>query len=138
MLAPVPSIARFVTRCLLSVTPEATMAEAYQLMRDNDVRHLPVLRGTEPVGMVSLRDLHLMQTLPDVRVDEVPVEDAMETDLYIVGPDTRIDVVAEQMADRKLGSALVVKEGDLFGLFTTTDALRALGELARAGAERTP
>jgi acetoin utilization protein AcuB len=49
---------------------------------------------------------------------------------YTVAPDAPLEEVATRMADRKLGSALVVDRGSVVGLFTTVDALRALAVLA--------
>jgi len=46
-----------------------------------------------------------------------------------VKPDSKLDEVARMMADKKIGSVLVVDHHRLVGIFTTTDALQALGEL---------
>ncbi|MFE1603044.1 CBS domain-containing protein [Methylobacterium sp. ID0610] len=41
----------------LTIAADATLAEAHGLMEAHGVRHLPVLRGTETIGMISLRDI---------------------------------------------------------------------------------
>ena len=41
----------------LTVTPEASVAEVWDLMREVDVRHVPVTLGGALVGMLSDRDL---------------------------------------------------------------------------------
>jgi acetoin utilization protein AcuB len=46
-----------------------------------------------------------------------------------VRPDTPVDEVAREMADRRYGCAVVIEGGKVVGVFTTTDALRALSEL---------
>jgi acetoin utilization protein AcuB len=109
-----------------TIGAEQTLSTAHDLMRKYGIRHLPVLHGSKPVGIVSLRDLHLVETLSDVDPDKVPVEDAMTTDLYIVGPDKPLSEVAAEMVERKVGSALIVDDKRVVGLFTTTDALRVL------------
>ena len=61
------------------------------------------------VGLISQRDLMLIESLPDVDPAEVPVEDAMTSHIYVVDPKTPLAAVANEMADRKLGSAVVVE-----------------------------
>ena len=105
------------------------MTAAHQLMREHRIRHLPVLAGGRLVGVVSDRDLHLVETLRDVDPDKVAVEDALSPDPYTVAPETPLDEVVQTMADRKLGSALVVRGTRVVGIFTTVDALHALAAL---------
>ncbi|MCC7539549.1 MAG: CBS domain-containing protein [Deltaproteobacteria bacterium] len=109
-----------------TVGQEQTMGFAHALMRKHGIRHLPVLHSGKVVGMVSVRDLHLVETLPDVNPEETRVEEAMSTDVYVVAPDVPLADVADVMATRKLGSAVIVDHGVVTGVFTTTDALHAL------------
>jgi acetoin utilization protein AcuB len=62
------------------------------------------------------------------------VEEAMTDEPFVVPPDAPLEEVAEVMAARKHGSALVVESTTVVGIFTSTDALRALASLIRAGA----
>jgi acetoin utilization protein AcuB len=98
-------------------------------MRLNDVRHLPVLKRNKVVGVISQRDVYLMQSIENSAPSEVPVSEAMTDDPYTVEPDERIDRVAREMARRKIGTALITHGDRLLGMFTTTDALLALAAL---------
>jgi acetoin utilization protein AcuB len=118
--------------CLHSIGKEQMLSTAHAMMRKWQIRHLPVLGGGKVVGLLSLRDLHLVETLKDVDPTRVPVEDAMSPDPYMVSPDADLRSVAVEMATRKIGSALVVRGGKVVGIFTTVDALRALFELLDA------
>jgi len=113
----------------LTIGPGQTLAEAHRLMRKHRIRHLPVLSRGKLVGIVSQRDLMLIETLPDVRPDEVPVEDAMIGTVFVVPPGAPLGGVATRMAARKLGAAIVAENGRVVGVFTVTDACRALGEM---------
>jgi CBS domain-containing protein len=42
---------------VLYVTPRESIAECMALMTSNDIRHLPVLQGTELVGLISIGDV---------------------------------------------------------------------------------
>jgi acetoin utilization protein AcuB len=111
-----------------TISARRSLADAHALMRSQHLRHLPVLDGGKIVGVVSQRDLALVESLPDVSAAEVPVEDAMSTDLYTISPDAPLSLAATEMADRKLGSAIVVEHGAVVGMFTAVDACRALAQ----------
>ena len=107
---------------------EQSMKSAHDLMRTHDIRHLPVLHGGKLIGLLSLRDLHLVDTLPDVDPERVRVEEAMTQDVYAVEPKTPLKQVVGEMAARKLGSAVVIEGTKVVGVFTTVDALDLLAE----------
>ncbi len=101
-------------------------------MRRFGARHLPVLERGRIAGLLSQRDVLFVEALRDVNPSKVPVEEAMSTDVYAVGPETPlVDVVAD-MADYKYGCVIVVAAARVAGIFTTVDALRALATALRA------
>ncbi len=127
-----PSISRYMTRQPWTIRKDAKMSQAHQLMREHQIRHLPVLEAGKLVGIVSERDLHLIETLPDSDPDEVTVEDAMVEDVYGVSADDPVDVIVEMMSSRKYGSAVVLNHrGHVEGMFTTVDALQVLADVLR-------
>ena len=127
-----PPISRYMSRQPWTIRRDATMSQAHQIMREHHIRHLPVLDGGALVGVVTERDLHLIETLPDADPDEVTVEEAMSAEVYGVGPDDPVDAIVERMASRKLGSAVVLdRRGGVEGIFTTIDALQVLAEVLR-------
>ncbi len=78
------------------------------------------------VGVVSLGDLHLIETLGDTDLEKIAVEDAMTPEPFVVEPEADLREVAGQMASHKYGTAIVTRGSKILGIFTTTDALRAL------------
>ena len=123
-------ISSYMTRSPHTVAIDRTLSEAHSLMRQFRIRHLPVLEGGKLVGIVSERDLHLLETLRDVNPAEVSVEEAMSQEVFVTEPGSSLARVARVMASRKLGSAVVVHHGQVLGIFSTVDALRALSEIA--------
>jgi acetoin utilization protein AcuB len=122
----------YMTRAPRTIRPRQTLAEAHRLMRRNQIRHLPVLDRGKLVGIVSQRDLALIESLPDVDPGEVPVEDAMIGEVYVVAPGAPLGDVAGEMARRKLGAAVVAVGSRVVGVFTATDACRALSRVMAA------
>jgi acetoin utilization protein AcuB len=107
-----------------------SLATAHRLMRSHRVRHLPVLEHGELVGIVSQRDLFLVESIRGVDEENDAVEDAMSPDTYAVAPDTAIATVAKHMMRHRYGCAVVMERGRVIGIFTVTDALRLVSALA--------
>ena len=120
------TIESFMTRSVHTIGTKSPLTEAHRVMNEHAIRHLPVLEGGRLVGLVSQRDLHLIETLRDVNPKEVLVDEAMSQDAYAVAPETPLAEVARTMAAHKYGSAVVVRGEQVIGIFTTTDALQAL------------
>ena len=83
------------------------------------------------VGVLSQRDLYLLETLRGVDIATERVGEAMTADPFTTSPDAPLDEVAAHMAEHKYGCAVIVDEGAVAGVFTTVDALRALSALLR-------
>ena len=97
-------------------------------MKTHRIRHLPVLSGGKLLGVLTDRDIRLIESL-DSRAWSLPVSEAMSEEPYTVEPDAPLDQVVEEMAEHKYGSAIVVQNHKVVGIFTTVDACRALSEL---------
>ncbi len=108
---------------------DQTMAEAHALMDQYKIRHLPVLDGETLVGMVSIRDLHVLAAVAHVDPTNVTVGKAMHPDPYTVQRGTDLKEVVANLGARKFGSAIVLDGSKVVGVFTTVDAMRVLTNL---------
>lgn len=126
-----PTLSRFMSRNPVTIVRTASMAEAHRLMREHRIRHLPVMDGARVVGVVSMRDLHLLETLPGIVPEEVPVEDAMSPEVFVASESAEIVDILDRMAEGRLGSVVISEQGRVTGIFTTVDALRALAQILR-------
>jgi acetoin utilization protein AcuB len=115
-----------------TIAPRESLATAQSLMLDLGVRHLPVLDGGRVVGILTERDLLLVESIPGVKAADVRVDEAMFEAVFTVSPETPVAEVVEQMVDRKLGSTVILEEDRVVGVFTCVDALRALQDLLQA------
>jgi acetoin utilization protein AcuB len=126
------AVEAFTTPDPVMVPDTASIDAMADLMEEHGVRHLPIVRDGEVVGVVSDRDLRVARGLSDERRHQVTARDIMAADPVAVFADTPLDEVAFDMSERKIGSVLVYEEsGDYLGIFTVTDALNALIEIVR-------
>jgi acetoin utilization protein AcuB len=110
----------------------ATIDEMNRLMKEHGVRHIPIVRNHSVVGVVSDRDCRVASGLTQDEKRLVRASDIMATDPVTVSAGETLDKVAFAMSTKKIGSVIVNDEDDkLLGIFTVTDALNALIEIAR-------
>jgi CBS domain-containing membrane protein len=119
---------------LVTLTEEDTLAHAERCMAQGRIRHLPVVRGSRLVGLVTHRDLlsASFSIFAEVEADEqrrvfvtVPVVDLMHPDVLTVGPDLPVAEAARMLLESKFGCLPVVRdEGTLIGIVTEADFLR--------------
>ena len=119
-------VRQYMTRLPVEVERCQTVAEAASVMEKNDIRHIPVMRGSHLHGVVSLRDVLEARIRFADKIADVSLEEICQRDVLTVDPVCPIHEVAEQMLERGVGSAVVVDGGFVVGVFTTTDALRVL------------
>lgn len=123
-----PQVIAFMTPFPYSIDVDAPLDAAHELMREHQFRHLPVTSGEEIVGMLTDRDIKLVLG-PDFgnpREEQLAVRDAYVERPCIVPASTPVATVARTMAESRIGSAIVTKNGKLVGIFTVTDACKAL------------
>jgi acetoin utilization protein AcuB len=129
MTKAIPAVQKYMSHAPHTIGKEQTLAFAHKLMREHRIRHLPVLEGGRLVGLISQRDLALVESLKDVDPEAVTVEDAMSQQVYHVAPEAPLDEVAAEMAEHKYGSAVVMNNNKVVGMFTAVDAMAALADL---------
>jgi len=126
-----PQVIAFMTPFPHSIDIDASLAQARRMMREGNFRHLPVTSGGDIVGVVTDRDIKLLLGPdfgnPDER--DLKVRDAYTDKPCVVRASTPVATVARTMAEHHIGSAIVTKNDKLVGIFTVTDACRALAEV---------
>lgn len=126
--APVREI---MTRKVTTIQAGESVAIAEQRMAQLGIRHLPVLKGEELMGILSDRDI--IGLISDGPLLEMPVIEAMTSALEIVGPDVSIGEASARMAARRIDCLPVVEGGKLVGIVTSSDILAERGGLAHKG-----
>lgn len=120
-------VSSYMTKAPITVSPEASVAEAARLLRENRIRQLPVLSQDRLVGIITDRDVR-------GREGGTPVARAMTPQPLCASPETPMEEVAHILRERKIGSLPVTdRTGRLVGIVTESDVFKAFEEIARRG-----
>jgi acetoin utilization protein AcuB len=126
----------------LTMEPTVSIPEAHRYMKENNIRHLPIVRKDgKLVGLITRETL--MQAMPssvttlsiwemNYALNRVKVRDVMVRDVITVGEEVPIEQAARTMAENKIGCLLVMRNDSLVGIITDTDMLTTLMELMGA------
>jgi CBS domain-containing protein len=122
-------VGELMSPAVVTIGPNATVAEADEEMRRSDCRHLPVVDAQGHVaGLVSDRDL-----LPHRGSDHgrrLEVSRVMTQDVLTVQPETPAREASLVLLEHKIGSVVVVdREGKLRGVLTENDFVRVAHEV---------
>lgn len=132
-----PHIHKFMTAMPHTIGKGIPVRKAIEMMRLYGIRHLPVLEGSELVGIITDRDLKLAASFEGE--GEMIVDDVMTSDPFSVLPEAPLDQVVQEMAEHKYGCAVVSQaNGKVVGIFTATDGLRVFGESLKANYKSDP
>jgi len=122
-------IESIMTREVIWLNPTDFLIDAYELMREFQVRHLPVVVDNIPVGLVSERDLLLEAQITESQLTfpDTEVESIMSNDIVTCSSASQVADVAATMIECKIGSMVVINEhGELAGIITSSDLLDLL------------
>jgi acetoin utilization protein AcuB len=126
----------------VTIAADVPITEALRVMRQNQVRRLPVLdAGGKLVGIVSEKDLLYASPSPATSLSiyemhymlsRLKVTELMTPDPITITPDVLLEEAAIIMADSKIGGLPVVEDGNLVGIITETDIFKVFLELLGA------
>jgi acetoin utilization protein AcuB len=107
----------------ITITENASIQEAIELMKVNSIRHLPVVaKGGKLKGFITLADLK--QGLIPSMLGDLSLKDLIIKNPIVVRPDDDIEIAAQLIYKHKIGGMPVVQNDKLVGIITATDILR--------------
>lgn len=125
----------WMTKRLITITPQTTLPEAQRIMFEHKIRRLPVVKSDKLVGIVTMGDLREAKpsdatTLSiyelNYLMDRLTAKDFMTPNPITITPDATIAEAAGLMMKHKIGGLPVVEDGKLVGIITETDLCRLL------------
>lgn len=130
-LAAMPTVGSVMTPSPHSVRPSDAIREVERLMKEHQIRHIPVQEDGRVVGIISERDLHRLTnpSLPKIDKRRIRASAISTRDPYAVDANTPLAEVVSEMARRQIGSAIVLEDEKLAGILSVTDVCRLLAEV---------
>ena len=131
-------VRRKMKKDLVTVTKDDRMTVAKKLLKEKNIRHLPVVDGKKLIGLVTNMDIRKAEASPatslEIRelhylLDKLTVGEIMTRNVITVSPDISIEEAAILLHDNKIGCLPVVEDGNLVGIITENDVMEVLIEV---------
>lgn len=128
----------WMTRNPFTVSPWASLFDAYRIMRNYEIRRLPVLDNNRLVGILTINDVRSAVPIGLValseqnrRLAEKSVSQVMSHHPITIHKDASVADAAEIMYENKIGGLPVLEGGQLVGIITESDLFRVVMVEAR-------
>ena len=121
-----PTIQKFMSTGVETIDGGKILKEAVNIMKIKGIHHLPVTVNGQVVGIISDRDIKNALGFVEFDLSKTLIKDVCKDAVYTVEPNMPLDTVAETMAGKHYGSAVVMQNNKLVGIITLIDICKAL------------
>lgn len=117
-----------------TIASEASITEAIELMREKNLKRLPVVDGDKVTGILTLGDIQKVSPSKatslsifeiNYLISKTKVKDAMTKNPITVEPECLLEEAAVIMRERRIGTLPVVEKGKIAGIITESDIFDA-------------
>ena len=122
-----PTVKDLMTKNVVTIDSDKTVAEAAVLMSENDIGDLVVIQNNTPVGIITERDF-VRRVLAEKKPASTKVYEVMTAPLKVIDPDAPIKEAARRMVNRKIRRLPVIKDNKLVGILTAADFAKHLSK----------
>ncbi|MBG3879031.1 CBS domain-containing protein [Desulfovibrio oxamicus] len=130
-------IREWMTKDVITITPDTSMMKASKILKENRIRRLPVVDAEgRLIGIVSDRDIKEASPSKATTLDmhelyyllsEIKVKDIMTRDPFTVRADDTVETVALNMIEKRIGGLPVIDDaGKLVGIISDSDVFKVL------------
>ena len=116
----VEMVSAWMTASPATTSPESTLAETYEKMREGGFRCIPVVKSGELVGMITDRDIRNRAG----ELEDFEVCQAMTAEVVTVAPATSVQEAARLLLECKVGGLPVLEDGRVIGIITVEDVIK--------------
>jgi acetoin utilization protein AcuB len=137
------SVKKWMTKNPITIDEETSIIEAIHIMKEKGIRRLPVMSKGRLTGLITERMIKDYTPGKATSLDtwevhyllsKTPVKEIMNPSPITVTPDMDLATAAQLILDHKLyGLCVVDGKGDLVGIMSVGDMLRAVVEFTKAG-----
>ena len=123
------------TRNPITVTPDTLVLDAQKIMKQNNIRRLPVVEKGKLVGIITQHDLLEASPSPatslsihelNYLLSKMQVKEIMKKNPLTLTPETPFEEALKIGQEKKIGSFPIMEDGKLVGITTESDAVRLL------------
>ncbi|WP_267639454.1 CBS domain-containing protein [Haloarchaeobius amylolyticus] len=122
------SIRDVTTREFVGVSESDTVLSTVRLMRDEGVGSVLVMRGSDPVGIMTERDV-LELVADDLDPEATTVDRLMSQPVVSIDADQSLAAAADRMSREEIRNLLVTDEDEVLGILSERDVIDAAGTL---------
>ncbi len=132
----------YITTKVITVPPDTLLHDAERIMKDNNIRRLPVVEKGKLLGLVTRDRLREVSPSPatslsvwelNYLISKIKVGEIMQKDVVTFPPDTTVEEAATLCQKRGIGTLPVVQDDKLVGIATTTDLYNILVQVLGFG-----
>ncbi|MGD9040271.1 MAG: CBS and ACT domain-containing protein [Desulfobacteraceae bacterium] len=129
-------VQNWMTSDVITVDPETSIVKVSQILKENKIKRLPVLKGGRLLGLITDEDVK--EASPSMATTltadelyhllaETKAKDIMKSNPTTIGPDQTVEVAALKMLEHKVtGIPVVTEKGELVGIISQGDVFRVL------------
>ncbi len=126
----------------ITVTPKTSLPEIVDLMREKQIRRVPVMDKGKLVGIISDNDVDSVMPSPattlsrwemNTLLDKLEAREFMTSPVFVTSPDNTVEEAARALLNKKFGALPVLQDGELVGIITESDVFRAFVEMLSGG-----
>ena len=110
---------------VISVSPEAKIISALQIMQEKNIGSVVVIQEGKYMGILTERDYARKVILLDKNSSETSVAEIMTTDLPLIDRTTSLESCMVIMSEKNIRYVPVVEEGELMGIISINDLIRS-------------
>lgn len=134
-------VSKYMTSHVISITPDVGIREAFFLMKEHSIRHLPIVDDTKRlIGIISDRELRRPNWVDEAHDithvyyldNTMKVRDVMIENVHVLHTYDTLKKAVCLLLERGIGAAPVLdKTETLVGMLSAIDLLRALTDMIR-------
>lgn len=127
-------ISKIMTTDIVTINTSQQLIEAYKIIENKNIRHLPVVSGDQIVGMLSKTDIDkasFISAFDDEEIntaiyENLSIEQVMTKKIISVQSEDNINDVAQVLASNEFHAVPVLEDDKLVGIVSTTDLINYL------------
>lgn len=132
-------VSKYMTRQVVSISPDIGVREAFFLMKENSIRHLPIVNESKKlIGIISDRELRRPNWVDESHDishvyyldNSMHVQDVMINNIHVLHTYDTLSKAVALLLDQSIGAAPVLdKTESLVGMLSAIDLLKAMADM---------